>query len=151
MQFEISIDGTSVVKADIDASKLLSLLSAAVALPPGPSKSEPMTPSQAEELIRRVHVASVGFLKQMAERNGQMTFGEVRQIFGYAKNDWNAFSNGHNRGMNTSLGNILNKTGVRLVHWNDDEKVWDDKARWDEGHVYIDGQALQSLKVAFGI
>lgn len=150
MRMEILMDGVAVVKADVNVPKLISLLNAAVVRPSGPAKSEPITPDQAEELIRRVHAASANFLKRIAEENGRLTWSEMRQIFGYQGQDWTAFSNSHNRGINNSLGSILNKTGVRLVHWDDDAPEWEEEG-WDNAPVYVDGQALQSLKAAFNI
>lgn len=150
MRMEIFMDGVAVVKADVNVPKLMSLLKSAVERPSGPAKSEPMTPDQAEELVRRVHASSANFLKQIAERDGQLTWSEMRKIFGYQGKDWTAFSNSHNRGINNSLGAILNKTGVRLVHWDDDEPEWGEEG-WDNARVYVDGQALQSLKAAFQI
>ncbi|MGO7638256.1 hypothetical protein [Rhizobium leguminosarum] len=149
MLLELSLNGISVVKADIDAPKIKALLGSALRSFSIP-KSVPMTVDQARELLTRVHERSAVFLRRIAENNGYATWSEMQSIFGYKGTNWNDFSNSHNRGINTALGSILKTPGCKLVHWDDDETEWKDKT-WADGRVYIDGEALKSLRLVFGL
>ncbi|WSG95350.1 hypothetical protein U8P76_23565 [Rhizobium johnstonii] len=149
MLLELSLNGVAVVKAEIDAQKIQGLLGTALRAVSVP-QSTPMSVEQARELLSRINEKSAVFLRRVAENNGHATWAEMQSIFGYKGTNWTDFSNSHNRGINTALGSILGTPGCKLVSWDDDEKEWKSEG-WSEGRVYIDGEALRALRIAFAL
>ncbi|MBB2841494.1 UNVERIFIED_ORG: hypothetical protein GGE64_005277 [Rhizobium etli] len=149
MLVELSLNGVAVVKAEVDAQKIQGLLATAFRAISVP-QSTPMSVEQARELLTRINEKSAIFLRRIAENNGFATWAEMQSIFGYKGTNWTDFSNSHNRGINTALGSILGTPGCKLVTWNDDEKEWDEET-WAGGRVYVDGEALRALRLAFAL
>lgn len=144
MRIELSIDGTSVVKIDIDRDELISRLF-------DPSErqtrqavfSTPITTVQARDLISRLNPKTVMFLRELAKAGGSISWANIQAIFGVT--EWKEFSNSYNRGITRALRNITKDSGAWLVNWNDKE--------WAEGNerVFIEGPALEALREAFAL
>jgi hypothetical protein len=156
MNIELRVDGEAIIKMELNAALLSQLLT--ISLPAlgaeTIAKSTPMTKAQAQELLSRIDSKSAHFLKLIAANNGNITWGEMKDIFGIT--DWTAFSAGHGKGITRALRHILDNKSARLLWWNDaewkDEEGNDlDPSEQDSCPVYIDGAALHALQEAGGI
>ncbi|SFM57172.1 hypothetical protein SAMN05216573_102605 [Bradyrhizobium sp. Rc3b] len=154
MQIEIKIDGLSFVNMQLNEAVLAKLLGGARAVE-GVPRSTPITVVQTQDLLSRIDAKSVQFLKQIAVNGGEISWGEMRRIFGIsdaAAGGWTEFSSSYGKGITRALRNLTGDKSARLVCWNDDD--WPDGGRagaWDDCKVFIDGLALKSLREATGI
>jgi len=145
MHLELKIEGQTVVNANVDVRTLIALLKAAGQ---AATKSTPISVEQATSLINRVDTKSVEFLKLVAENNGFATWPQMQRIFGIKGNEWTEFTSRHGKGITRALRHITGGKHDVLVQWDDDDPEWnaDD---WKDAKVYIDGDALISLRKAF--
>jgi hypothetical protein len=150
MTINILIDGKSIVKIDLDADALIKAIRAAMT--GGDTfQSTPASVEQMKQLLARIDERSVSFLKALASsKEGSLSWAEMRKIFGIKEEDnWNAYSGSFGKGITRAYRNILGDKTARLVWWIDkdwEEYDWDD----DLCCVYVDGQALQSLRSITG-
>lgn len=145
MNFDMVLDGQSVVKIDVDLPMLAHMLQRAFQLD-ADAQSTPATETQMRDLLSRIDQRSGQFLREIAASDdGSITWVRMRTIFGIANNDWSAYSGSFGKGMTRAYRNILNDKTARLVWWIDAN--WDD---WDDdmSAVYIDGAALVALRSA---
>jgi hypothetical protein len=153
MDIEIKMDGKVLVKMNLNPSLLAALLrgTSLKAVAHGVPKSTPATKAQIEDLLSRIDGKSVVFLKLIAGKNGMITWGEMRSIFGIEdEDDWSAFSASYGKGITRAFRHILGDKSARLVWWDDD--AWDDEAdELDSFEVYVDGAALQALRETVGV
>lgn len=143
MEVDIRIDGISVVKAQIGLEALIEAVSKAAREGAGLGKSCSLGIAQAEELVARVDARTQEFLETIAKNNGYATWDEMKEIFDI--DEWADYSSRFGKGLTRALRNITGQPNDRLVFWNDPE--------WDEGdqRVFIDGEALRSLRTVFKV
>jgi len=147
----LTVDGQIAIDADINLPLIIKLLRGAsvAALIQRVPKSTPISTDQARELLARVDEKSAHFLKQLAANGGEMTWGEMRKLFGIGDvQETSAFTNRYGKGITRALRHLLGDKSARLVWWDDFEWVWDDLDKVDGYKVYMDGPALRALQEA---
>jgi hypothetical protein len=149
MNFEILVDGHSLVKVELDVSLLAKVLRKATEEEGAHAKSTPANDMQMKELLNRIDQRSVKFLKIIADsEDGTITWTKMRDVFGIEKeDDWVAYSGSFGKGITRAYRKILGDKTAKLVWWIDadwDENDWDS----DMCSVYIDGPALTALRTA---
>ena len=153
MRFEINADGQTLVKIELEVSRITQLLKSGAlhvqvnAVP----QSTPMTKAQAEQLLSKVDPKSARFLRQVAVNKGTISWDDMRAIFGIEDvEDWNAYALSYGKGITRAFRHLLQNKAARLVWWIDED--WE-KEPWgsDLVAVYIDGPALQALREATGL
>ncbi len=145
----LSIGGEVVFTGEISVAKFLLALTASTSNPAtGTShhKSYPITVEQAKHLIRKIDKKSANFLRTLAHNDGEITFKSMCEIFDIER--WAEYSGSFGKGITRALRHMTDNSSASLIWWNDDEWVVDDDPN---GSVYVDGQALKSLQVAFGL
>lgn len=150
MNFEILVDGQSIVKVDFNLALLVKAVREAAKENQGAAfNSTAATQTQMLELLSRIDGRSVKFLKALAaSEEGSITWKKMREIFGIeAEDDWAAYSGSFGKGITRAYRNILDDRKAKLVWWNDED--WDNH-EWDDDLccVYIDGPALEALQAA---
>jgi hypothetical protein len=146
--FDVRIKGKPVLTGRIDPELLRGLLGdqAVVTVIP---KSTPITSDEAEELLKRVNATSRDFLRKIARNGGRMLWGEMRKLFSIEdQKDTTAYHNGPGKGITRALRAVTGNKKARLLWWTDAD--WVDEDRYDLAPVYIDGPALDALRVASG-
>ena len=152
MYLELKVDGETVATMTLNTEFLEQYLQKPLTINHAPpSRSTPMTEAEIKDLLSRIDVKSVDFLKRIAASDGSITWGEMRQIFGIKDvKDWPAFSSGHGKGITRALRHVKGDKSARLVWWDDDE--WEeDPSQWDPCEVHVDGSALQALRAVAGV
>ena len=107
--------------------------------------SYPITPDQAEQLLRKIDKKSVSFLKAIAQNDGEIDFRTMQKIFGIK--NWSEYSGSFGKGITRALRYMTDNSSAALVWWDDNE--WK-SVNDPDGSVYVDGEALKSLKIAVG-
>jgi hypothetical protein len=148
MNFQVLLEGKSVVKVDVDLPVLVQMLRDAIHSEKR-AQSTPATQKQMEELLSRIDQRSVQFLKEIASSDhGSITWRQMRSIFGIKNpDDWSAYSGSFGKGITRAYRHILDDKTAKLVWWIDNdwkEVDWDD----DMCSVFVDGQALTALRSA---
>jgi len=150
MHVDIFMEGTPVVKAEVNLAILLKLLSGVALPPPMVAQSTQATTAQMADLLSRVDPKSVHFLRAIAANpNGSITFSEMRRIFGLKKDDWAGYSRSYGKGITRAFRHVLGgHKSAKLVWWDDAE--WEAGADYDDPRckVCIDGAALTALRGA---
>lgn len=152
MNFEMLVDGQSLVKIDVDVVLLARILREAARGEDGEdAKSTPATEAQMKDLLSRIDQRSVQFLTAIAKSDdGAITWTKMREIFGIKEeDDWAAYSGSFGKGITRAYRKILGDKTARLIWWIDadwDEHEWDS----DMCSVYVDGPALLALRAAVG-
>lgn len=108
--------------------------------------SFPITPDQAEQLLRKVDGKTAMFLKALAQNDGELTFGEMQVIFGIK--EWTEYTTRYGKGLTRALRHLTDNSSATLVWWIDDEWESDNDPN---GPVYLDGEALTSIQAATGV
>ena len=148
MEFELRLGNHSVLKGTLDTTALKHILDAMALLRTVPSRSVPLNSTQAAELYQRIDSKSQQFLRAIVAGGGQLSFREMRDIFGI--DYWAEYTKSFGKTITHSVRHITGNDTARLVWWDDDQ--WDEVGSLgsqDEGLVYIDGEALEALaKVA---
>ncbi|CAA9533259.1 MAG: hypothetical protein AVDCRST_MAG31-2588 [uncultured Sphingomonas sp.] len=142
--FQFMIGGETVCEGKLHLRRLLS--STAQAPAATNYKSFPISPAQAQQLLRKVDAKTVDFLRVLAEKQGEVSFGEMKKIFGIK--EWSDFSTRYGKGLTRALRHLTDNSSATLLWWVDDEWKSNDDA---EGPIYVDGTALKSLRLAFGL
>lgn len=140
----IEIGGKKVFSGHIFAEEIRDVLRVLTAVTTYVSKSYPLTPEQATQLVRKIDTKTGDFLKALAANHGELTFGEMQRIFGIK--DWNEYSSRFGKGLTRALRHLTGNSTAALVWWDDDEWAADNDPN---GPVYLDGAALKSLRLAF--
>jgi hypothetical protein len=152
MNFEMLVDGQSLVKIDLNIPLLTRVLREAAKGHEGANAtSTPATEAQIKDLLSRIDQRSVQFLKAIgASEDGSITWTKMREIFRIEKeDDWPAYSGSFGKGITRAYRKIMGDKAARLVWWIDadwEEHDWDS----DMCSVYIDGPALSALRAATG-
>jgi hypothetical protein len=152
MNFEMFVDGQSLVKIDLNFPLLARVIREAAKDHEGAdARSTPATEAQMRDLLSRIDQRSVQFLKAIgASEEGSIAWTKMREIFHIEKeDDWAAYSGSFGKGITRAYRKILGDKAARLVWWIDadfEEHEWDS----DMCSVYIDGPALSALRAATG-
>jgi hypothetical protein len=101
---------------------------------------------QAQQLLRKIDPKTGDFLKVLAQNGGEITFGQMQQIFGIK--EWEEFTSRFGKGLTRALRHLTDNSSAKLVWWDDYEWNSDDDP---EGPVHVDGAALRSLRAAVGL
>ena len=147
MNIEILIDGSPLVKAELDLPTFLHLIREAVQQRTQDFRSTPASEIQIKELLSRIDHRSVEYLKVIAaSENGSVTWQKMREIFGIKEEgNWNAYSGSFGKGITRAYRKIVDVPLAKLIWWKEEdwnEHDWDE----DECCVYIDGPALTALR-----
>ena len=144
MELDISIDGKKIATLTVDRAALARVL--ATASDADDTFSTPMTPRNAKDLLSRIDPKSVELLTAIANSdNGRIMWGDVKEILDIE--EWKDFSRRYGKGITRAFRHILDDGDARLIHWDDDD--WEgDEDEWDDCEMWVDGQALESLRIA---
>lgn len=147
MDITLYADEQQVGVISLDMTALRRIMKAAATLENAAADSTPMTPKQARDLISRIDPKSVDLLEAIADsEDGRLNWGKMKKILKIK--EWQDFSRRYGKGITRALRYALGDPQARLIHWSDE--AWpDDEKLWDESEVWIDGQALESLRIVF--
>lgn len=131
----------------LNMTALRRIMAAAAAAENASASSTPMTPKQARDLISRIDPKSVELLEAIAKNeDGRVSWAEMKRILKIK--EWHDFTRRYGKGITRALRYVLDEPDARLIHWSDEE--WpEDKDLWDDSEVWIDGQALKSIRIVF--
>ena len=141
----IQFGGATVFSGEVYLAALLAALTSRPDASRKIYKSVGLSVEQMQQLLTKVDPKTVVFLKRIAENGGSITFAEMRQIFGIQ--DWTGFSSRFGKGLTKALRHMTGDASATLIWWIDEEWAVDDDP---EGEVYLDGPALESLRVLVG-
>lgn len=122
---------------------------------PTEEESYPLNIRQARELIKGIDEKTTKLLHHIAgnldptdDRYGYISWPKAKEIT--ETRGWVHFAKGPLSGLHKRLRNITNRDGATLLfrneYWDGQEETWG-----DDSTLYIDGQALQSLRKYFKI
>lgn len=116
------------------------------------SRSYPLTPDEAQQLVSKVDEGT-GDMLRFALQNVKdgvavINWSDIKRITGVTT--WAQFAKGRMGGLHRSLNKITGKTGAKLLI---EEPGWveDDKGDYKSGTMSIDGPAVQALQLALNM
>lgn len=142
----LQIAGKTVFEGAIFPHELQAIMKKIVQSSIIPERSFPLTPDQALQLLRSVDPKTAEFLKALAANTGELTFADMKRIFGIET--WPDYSSRFGKGLTRALRHLTKNSAATLVSRDEGEWQSDNDP---EGLVYVDGQALAALQSAFGI
>jgi hypothetical protein len=144
MNIELRVDGEVIVRMDVNAGLLAQLV--AMNGEAKSIRSTPLTASQAERLLATLSKKNADLLRRIAENDGWITWGEVKQLYG--ARDWSAFKAGAWKEITQASRDVLNDKSASLVWRNESEWEGLDEGENEICKIHVDGAALIALREA---
>lgn len=143
MYIELSIDGVTVINAELDLPTLVRRLQEAEEC--GLWLSAPLTFDQAKDLVSRLDTRTLELVRQTVFRGRVITWPNAMEICGITTGGFHEFDREWLNPLDRMVETVRDGEPGVLISWVPDTPEWHSEDRKDL-KFYIDGPALKALR-----